>query len=56
MASALTLRAWALAWITRSMRGPATGPGRIAFERMPKAPSSAASVWLKPTTPHFEAA
>ena len=42
--------------ITRSIRGPSTAPGQMAFTRMPAGPSSIASVFIKPMTPHFAAA
>src|SRR5690606_10403062 len=49
-------RIFALASITARMRGPSTAPGRMALTRMPSLPSSIASVLVKPTTAHLEAA
>jgi hypothetical protein len=45
----------ASASITRSMRGPLTEPGQIALARMPCGPSSIATVFIRPMTPHFAA-
>ena len=46
----------ARAWITLSMRGPFTMPGRIALARTPSGPISVARLLARPITPHFDAA
>ena len=50
------LAASAFALITARMRGPSTGPGRMALTRTPSGPSSIDSDLVNPTTPHFAAA
>ena len=45
----------AFALITARILGPSTGPGRIAFTRMPSGPNSIDSDLVKPMTPHFAA-
>src|SRR5258708_22168138 len=49
-----TPTAFALAAITRSMRGPATGPGWMALTRILAGPRSMARLLVKATTSHFE--
>ena len=49
-------RAFAFAVSTFSCRAPATTPGSSAFTRMPASPSSIASDFVSPITPHFAAA
>jgi hypothetical protein len=46
----------ARAAMTRSIRSPATGPGRMAFTRMLNSPSSRERVLVKPISPHLLAA
>jgi len=53
--SSLLPRVLALAAITRSMRGPATGPGWMALTRIENRPSSRDSDLVRPTTAHFDA-
>src|ERR1700733_9859851 len=48
--------ALALALITALIRGPSTGPGRIALTRMASGPSSIDNDFVNPITPHFAAA
>ena len=54
MSSKLVFASTAFAEITRSMRAPATAPGRIALTRMPNSPSSIDSDFVKPTIAHFD--
>ena len=46
----------AFALITALIRGPSTGPGRMALTRMPSGPSSIDNDFVNPMTPHFAAA
>ena len=40
---------------TRSIRGPSTAPGQIAFTLTLADPNSIASVFINPISPHFAA-
>src|SRR5438552_3067683 len=51
-----TPRAFALLANTLSIRLPATAPGQIALTRMPSAPNSIDSDFVKPITAHLDAA
>ncbi len=42
------------AWVTSSSIGVAIGPGKTALTRMPDGASSAATVWVRPRSAHFD--
>ncbi|MNL41403.1 hypothetical protein D3C87_1638090 [compost metagenome] len=53
IASTLMPVVLARAAITPLMRSPSTVPGRMALTRTPAGPSSTASDFMSPTTPHL---